>query len=59
MQRNGKQRVKTSELWAGLQDDEPALTAVSETRKTPRATCMRDLRKDARFAIGEGIVTLK
>lgn len=38
--------VSTDELWAGLQKNHPDLTTPSEGRKTPRGTCMRDLRVD-------------
>ena len=41
-----KDGVSTDELWKGMQQSYPELTAVSERRKTPRTTLMRDLRKD-------------
>ncbi len=44
---------------AGLSQSHPELTTPSERRKTPRATCMRDLRKDPAFAVGDGMIGLK
>lgn len=58
MRDNGKLKVSSDELWRGLQDDSPDLTAPSEHRKTPRATCMRDLRKDPRFEVRRGGIRL-
>lgn len=51
--------VSTDDLWNGLCRDNPELTIPAENRKTPRTTCMRDLRKDAAFNIGERKVSLK
>lgn len=51
--------VSSDELWNGLCESDAALCAVSETRKTPRTTCMRDLRKDDRFEVGERKVSLR
>lgn len=42
----GKEGASTDELWRGMQAAYPDLAAVSEKRKTPRTTLMRDLRKD-------------
>ncbi len=50
--------VETNALWSGLEKSNPELTTPSETRKTPRATCMRDLRKDPAFAVGGGRIGL-
>lgn len=50
--------VTTDELWAGLSSTHPDLTSVTPERKTPRTTCMRDLRKDAAFIIGNRKVQL-
>jgi hypothetical protein len=50
--------VSTSDLWLGLSKTHPELTSPSETRKTPKATCMRDLRKDGSFVVGGGKVSL-
>lgn len=47
--------VSSNELWKGLP---PELTAKSPTRKTPRTTCMRDLRKDGRFTVSKGTISL-
>ena len=52
MQRAKKADVSTDELWKGLSETRPDLTAVAERRKTPRTTCMRDLRKDDHFEVG-------
>ena len=43
--------VSTDEAWNGLCKHHPGLTTPSEHRKTPRTTCMRDLRKDGAFEI--------
>jgi len=51
--------ISSDELWNGLAASEPALCAVSEKRKTPRTTCMRDLRKDDRFEIGDRKIRLR
>jgi hypothetical protein len=51
--------VSSEELWNGLVVTEPELCAKSEHRKTPRTTCMRDLRKDDRFEVGERKVRLR
>jgi hypothetical protein len=51
--------VSSDELWNGLTQSEPELCIVSEHRKTPRTTCMRDLRKDDRFEIGERKIRLR
>lgn len=52
--------VSSDELWAGLRREFPELTAVSERRKTPRTTLMRDLRidKKRRFEVGNRRVAL-
>ena len=51
--------VSTDELWSGLEKSNPELTTPEATRKTPRTTCMRDLRKDAAFEIGDRKVKLR
>jgi hypothetical protein len=59
LQHNAKGKtVTTDELWDGLTKQHPDLTAATEQRKTPRTTCMRDLRKDAAFEIGDRKVKL-
>ena len=50
--------VTTKQFWEGLSKAYPLLTTPSETRKTPKATCMRDLRKDGAFAVGDGMIAL-
>jgi len=52
--------VTTAALWHGMQKRFPELTATSPTRKTPRSTLMRDLRRDKRkrFFVGGGHVRL-
>jgi hypothetical protein len=50
--------VSSGDLWAGLSKANPELTTPSETRKTPKATCMRDIRKDGAFDVGGGRVGL-
>lgn len=51
--------VTTREFWDGLSQASPELTNASQTRKTPKATCMRDLRKDGGFIVGGGLVGLR
>jgi hypothetical protein len=51
--------VSTKEFWDGLSKEHPALTTPSEGRKTPKATCMRDLRKDPAFELGDGRIRLR
>jgi hypothetical protein len=51
--------VSTDELWKGLCRDYSQLTAASENRKTPRTTCMRDLRKDGAFVVADRKVSLR
>lgn len=58
MKKHDKKAVSTDELWQGLCESNPDLTMRSETRKTPRTTCMRDLRKDLRFVVGNRQVSL-
>jgi hypothetical protein len=55
---NGASSVSSQQLWNGLCVSHPDLTTPSETRKTPRTTCMRDLRKDGSFVVGRGLVRL-
>lgn len=50
--------VFSNELWAAMLVARPDLTTKSETRKTPRTTMMRDLRKDERFVVGSRRVAL-
>lgn len=51
--------ITTREFWEGLSRDYPDLTTPSEGRKTPKATCMRDVRKDGAFEVGNGKIALK
>lgn len=51
--------VSTKEFWDGLCKAHPDLTTPSEGRKTPKATAMRDLRKDPAFELGGGQIQLK
>ena len=51
--------ISTDELWTGLTKAHPALTAATPERKTPRTTCMRDLRKDPVFLVGDRKVSLR
>lgn len=51
--------VSTREFWEGLSKARPDLTTPSAGRKTPKATCMRDLRKDPAFVLGAGIISLR
>lgn len=53
------QSVSTSDLWIALCKTHPDLTTASPTRKTPKATCMRDVRKDPAFEVGGGKVTFR
>jgi hypothetical protein len=56
---NAPKAVTTAELWNGLCVLFPELTTPSERRKTPKATCMRDVRKDPAFEMADGRVTFK
>ena len=51
--------VTRSELWEGLCQEYPDLTTPSEKRKTPRATCMRDIRKDEAFDVSRDLIGLR
>ncbi len=51
--------ISSDELWIGLSQADPVLCAASENRKTPRTTCMRDLRKDDRFEVGDRKIRLR
>jgi hypothetical protein len=53
-----KKEISTKEFWEGLSREYPEMTTPSETRKTPKATCMRDLRKDPAFIVGGGKISL-
>lgn len=48
--------ISTKAFWAGFSQAYPGLTTPSESRKTPKATCMRDLRKDAAFSVAGGMI---
>lgn len=50
--------MTSQELWEALDQVDPTLTEKTSRRKTPRTTMMRDLRKDARFLVGGGRITL-
>jgi hypothetical protein len=58
MKRRAVTSISSGDLWRGLCESEPELTVVTPTRKTPRTTAMRDLRKDRRFVIGGGTISL-
>jgi hypothetical protein len=51
--------ISTNEFWDGLSRAHPELTTATDERKTPRITCMRDLRKDGAFTVGDGKISLK
>lgn len=50
--------ISSDDLWTALKTAHPELTAVTDRRKTPRTTMMRDLRKDSRFSVGGRRVSL-
>jgi hypothetical protein len=50
--------VSTKDFWVGLSKAHPDLTTPTETRKTPKASAMRDLRKDPAFEVGGGKIKL-
>ena len=56
---SGGNPVSTKEFWDGLSKERPDLTTPSEGRRTPKATCMRDLRKDPAFELGGGKIALR
>ena len=51
--------VATKEFWEGLSKAHPDLTTPTENRKTPKASAMRDLRKDPAFELGDGKIRLR
>jgi hypothetical protein len=51
--------VATKDFWQGLSQMNPELTSPTEGRKTPKATCMRDLRNDPTFEVGGGRIRLR
>lgn len=51
--------LPTADFWLRFSVAEPFLTAQSAMRKTPRWTCMRDLRNDGAFVVAKGKVSLK
>ena len=51
--------VSTKEFWEGLSKAHADLTTPTENRKTPKASAMRDLRKDPAFEVGEGRIALR
>ena len=55
-----REGVSTKTLWDEMQKTCPELTAVSEVRKTPRNTLIRDMRLDPweRFEVNQGHVKL-
>ncbi len=56
-----REAVSSHVLWCAMQQLEPQRTAVSDSRKTPRITFMRDLRKDPRqrFVVENGKISLR
>ena len=50
--------VSSNELWRGLEQMYPELTAKTPNRKTPRTTFGRDLLKDRRFQVSDRNVSL-
>ena len=55
----GHSAIETREFWTRFSADHPDLTTPTPSRKTPKATCMRDLRYDEAFEIGGGKIRLK
>jgi len=58
MRSHKRSSVTSNELWKGLETEWPEITTKTATRKTPRTTCMRDLRKDPRFRVGKGKIAI-
>lgn len=58
MRQNSLMTIASDDLWTALCALEPDRTAKTDARKTPRTTAMRDLRKDPRFDVGGGMVSL-
>lgn len=50
--------MTTRALWDALVEAQPELVRVTEGRKTPRTTAFRDMRRDPRFTVLAGNVTL-
>ena len=55
----GGKPMSTKAFWEGFCRDHPELTEATEKRKTPKATCMRDLRYNDAFEVGGGRISLK
>ena len=53
---SGSKSTSSADLWAFLEASHPEIALPSETRKTPRSTCMRDLRKDGSFEVSDGTI---
>lgn len=51
--------ISSRDLWSALEAERPELTTKTPTRKTPRRTAMRDIRKDQRFEWRAGMIVLK
>jgi hypothetical protein len=58
MHRRREASISSADLWKAMREAEPELTATTPTRKTPRTTAMRDIRKDARFVVQGGRIEL-
>ncbi len=56
---NGREPITLRDFWQGLSLNYPELTQPSEGRKTPRATCMRDLRYSSDFEVIKGTIRIK
>jgi hypothetical protein len=57
-QHGGAEPVSTNDFWQGLCAAHPDLTTPVEGRKTPRWSCMRDLRSDPAFVVQRGKISL-
>lgn len=58
MRKRRESSMSSNELWQALRQAEPERTETTRDRKTPRTTAMRDLRKDSRFIVKGGTITL-
>lgn len=50
--------ISSADLWRAMQSLAPDATEKTPTRKTPRTTAMRDIRKDRRFVVSRGTISL-
>ncbi len=50
--------ITTNDFWRGLSAEHPELCSITPNRKTPRQSCLRDLRSDPAFQVGDRKIAL-